>query len=102
MFDIDITISAIEDIRVFRVHIMKTVAITEIDQALLTYVAEAREENLILQLPDGSEFLLAEIDTFSREIALTRGNEQLMALLTERSQETKKVSLDQAKAMLDL
>ncbi|HRW10188.1 MAG TPA: hypothetical protein P5121_34030 [Caldilineaceae bacterium] len=81
---------------------MKTVTITETDQALLTYVAKAREENLILQLPDGSEFLLAEIDTFAHEVALTRDNEKLMALLAERSQETKKVSLDQAKAMLDL
>jgi len=61
---------------------------------------QAQEENLILRTADGREFVLAEIDDFSREIELTRQNEQLMSLLDSREQEKGTVSLAEARARL--
>lgn len=58
---------------------MFTVAIT-----IAALLDKARGENLILQLPDGSEFILAEIDTVDREVKLTRENQPLMELLAQR------------------
>ena len=41
---------------------------------------QARHDDLIVRLADGSEFLLVAIDDFDREIARTRANPRLMAL----------------------
>jgi hypothetical protein len=81
---------------------MKTIAISQPDRSIIALLKEARGENLILQLPDGSEFVLAEVDTFDREIKLTRENQPLMDLLTQRRKQTKRVSLAEAKAQLGI
>ena len=81
---------------------MKTIAISQPDRSITALLQEARGENLILQLPDGSEFVLAEIDTFDREVKLTRENQPLMDLLTQRRKQAKRVSLAEAKAQLGI
>lgn len=59
-------------------------------------------ENLTPQLPDGSEFILAEIDSFAREVQLTRENRPLMDLLAQRRKQSKRVSLAEAKKQLGI
>jgi len=51
---------------------MKTIEVNEGIPSVNELLKLAREENIILKLPDGQEFLLAEIDDFEREIELTR------------------------------
>jgi hypothetical protein len=64
---------------------------------------QARDEDLIVRSSDGSEFILSPVDDeFSREVALTRANEKVMALLEERGRQTKTVSLEEAKRRLGL
>jgi len=50
---------------------------------------KAQKGGLILRSPEGREFILAEIDNFSREIELTRQNKDLMKLLDDRGKQTK-------------
>jgi hypothetical protein len=61
---------------------------------------QAREENLVLRAPDGREFVLAEIDDFSREIELTRENKKLMAFLDRRGRQKATVPLAEARRRL--
>jgi hypothetical protein len=63
---------------------------------------QARNDDLILRLPDGSEFLLVAIDDFDQEIVRTRNNPRLMALLDARAKETATVSLDEVKRRLGM
>ena len=72
------------------------------ERSLYAILDSARQENLILSLPDETEFILAEIDSFDREIEVTRQNQQLMSLLEQRSKQTKRVSLAEAKKLLGL
>ncbi|OCQ95026.1 hypothetical protein BCD67_02795 [Oscillatoriales cyanobacterium USR001] len=73
--------------------------------ALISLLTEAKQENLILRTADGLEFVLAEInnfDPFDREIELTRQNQELMALLNDRGQQTKTISAAEVRARLGL
>ena len=64
--------------------------------------AQARDEDVVVRLADGSQFLLAAIDEFDLEIARTRRNENLMALLDERTRQPGSVSIDEVKQKLGL
>lgn len=79
---------------------MKTVTVSPREKALSALLKQALQENLILKAVDGHEFILAEIDSFDREIELTRRNEQLMRLLDARKQEKATISLAEARARL--
>jgi hypothetical protein len=63
---------------------------------------QAREEDLVVRLADGSEFLLEAIDEFDREIVKGRENPKLMALLEARARQTATVPLDEVKRRLGL
>jgi hypothetical protein len=71
----------------------------ERDNELLQH---ARRENIIVRSPDGTEFILAEIDDLSREIELTRQNKKFMRLLDRRAKQAKTMSMEEAKAKLGL
>lgn len=79
---------------------MKTVTIPQDSAEIRALLDQAREEDLIVRLDDGSEFLLSTIDDFDHEIAQTRRNEKLMALLDERAGQTQTVPLDEVKREL--
>jgi len=81
---------------------MRTINISKRSRKLLELLEQARHENLVLRSDDGREFILAEIDDFSREIELTRQNEDLMKYLEARAEQTKTVSLKEARIQLDL
>lgn len=63
---------------------------------------EARRDDLIVRLPDGSEFLLMAVEDFDKELVQTRRNKSLMILLDERAKEPATVSLEDAKRQLGL
>jgi hypothetical protein len=81
---------------------MKTIAVAAGSAEIDALLAQATEDNLILKTEDGREFLLAEIDSFDREIELTRNNEALMRLLDERGAQKASVSLEQVRARFGL
>ena len=79
---------------------MKTINLSE-SLALSSELLDlAREEVLILQTPDGREFVLAQIDEFRREVELTRQTPELMELLEQRGRSQATVSLSQVQAEL--
>ena len=81
---------------------MKTIAISQDAKEILELLNQARQENLIVQSPDGSEFILAEIDFFDHEIELTRQNKALMTLLEQRAKQDRTISLEEAKSLLGI
>jgi len=81
---------------------MKTIPISPRAKSITALLNEARGENLVLTLSDGSEFILAEIDAFDHEVKLTRQNQQLMDLLEQRTKNAKRVSLAEAKKRLGI
>ena len=81
---------------------MKTVDLTHAPPEIADLLEQARADDLVVRLADGSEFLLVAIDEFDREIARTRANPKLMALLESRAEQTETVPLDEVKRLLGL
>jgi len=81
---------------------MRTITVSRRARGVNALLKRARRENVILRSPEGEEFILAEIDDFSREIELTRQNKALMKFLDSRAQQTETVSLEEASALLGL
>ncbi len=81
---------------------MKTVEFPHAPPDVVDLLEQAREDDLIVRLADGSEFLLVAIDDFDQEIARTRNNPKLMALLDARARQTANVPLDEVKRLLGL
>ena len=81
---------------------MKTINLPHASPDVANLFDQARSDDLIVTLADGSEFLLIAIDDFDREIALSRNNPRLMTLLEARAQQTETVPLDEVKRRLGL
>jgi hypothetical protein len=81
---------------------MKVINVSTPTQTLNALLKQARRENIILRTPDGVEFILAEIDDFDREIALTRQNEELMLLLDYRARQNQAIGVAEVREQLDL
>ena len=81
---------------------MKTIDTTDRGPTLEELLRLAAEENLVLRMPDGKEFVLAEMDDFDREIALVRQQPELTAFLAGRFRPGRTFTIDQARGMLDL
>jgi hypothetical protein len=81
---------------------MRTITISAQAKEINALLEQARRENLIVRSPDGTEFILAEIDDFNREIELTRQNKSLMEFLDLRARQTQTVPLEEVKVQLGL
>lgn len=79
---------------------IKTVHVGSRPRVLNALLRQAGQENFVLRASDGREFVLAEIDDFSREIELTRENKKLMAFLDRRGRENATVPLAEARRRL--
>lgn len=79
---------------------MKTVTITRGSAEMRALFDQARDEDVVVRMDDGSEFLLSAIDDFDHEIAHTRQNEKLMALLDERAGQTQTIPIEEVKRRL--
>ncbi len=62
----------------------------------------ASEDNVILRTAGGQEFVLAEVDDVSHEVAMIRNQPELMALLAERSHAAETFLLDRVRDKLGL
>lgn len=81
---------------------MKTIQVSKQSKTLNALLKRARHENVILRSAEGDEFILAEIDDFTREIELARQNKQLMKLLEARATKKATISVEEAKRRLGL
>ncbi len=81
---------------------MKTIDLPQASPDIALLLDQARSDDLILRLADGSEFLLVAIDDFDQEIARTRNNPKLIALLEARARQTATIPLDEVKKRLGL
>jgi hypothetical protein len=79
---------------------MKSVTITGGSAEIRAFLDQAREEDVLVRMDDGSEFLLSAVDDFDYEISQTRRNEKLMTLLGERAGQTQTIPLDEVKRQL--
>lgn len=81
---------------------MKTVTIPPQAAEVSALLEQARDEDILVQTADGSEFVVTVVDDFDQEIARTRQNAKLMVLLEERAKQTRTVSLEEVKRQLGL
>jgi hypothetical protein len=81
---------------------MKTIDLAQTSPDVALLLDQARNDDLILRLADGSEFLLVAVDDFDHEIARTRNNPKLMALLESRAKQATTIPLDEVKRRLGL
>jgi hypothetical protein len=81
---------------------MKTISISNPTDELTALLDQVNDEAVIVRLADGREFLLSAVDDFDIEIARTRQNAKLIALLEERAQETHTIPLDEVKRRLGI
>jgi hypothetical protein len=116
MYRIEFTPEALEDLVSLRnfdlrrvvdetevqLRAMKTIELTDASPDIAKLLDQARVEDIVVRVADGSEFLLVAVDDFDREIARTRANPRLMALLESRAKQTTTVSLEEAKRRLGL
>jgi hypothetical protein len=122
MFQIEFIPEAVEDLQSFRayeqrqilqaieaqlfyprrgIRSMKTITIQD-DSAIHLVLEQANDEDVIIQLADGRQFIVSAIADFDVEIAQTRRNETLMSFLDERAKQTQTIPLDQVKRQLGL
>ena len=81
---------------------MKTIELPDPSPEFVGLFDQAGDDDLVVRLGDGREFLVVAVDEFDREVARTRGNPKLMALLDERARQTAAVSLEEIKERLGL
>ncbi|NJP12606.1 MAG: hypothetical protein HC769_18590 [Cyanobacteria bacterium CRU_2_1] len=81
---------------------MKTITLSEDPAEIRSVFEQAIDEDVIIKLADGRQFILSAIDDFDVEIAQTRRNQKLMNFLDQRARETQTISLDQVKRQLGL
>ena len=85
---------------------MKTVSVSLQSPEVTALLEQARDEDLIVRAPDGTEFLLSAVDDFDFEVVRTRQNTRLMAYLDDvarRARETGTgIPLEEAKRQLGL
>ncbi len=76
---------------------MKTIDLPSPSKETAGLLDQARDEDVVVRLADGSEFMLVAIDDFDLELARTRANPKLMKLLDDRARQTNLVPLDEVK-----
>ncbi|HUB23905.1 MAG TPA: hypothetical protein VL992_00650 [Tepidisphaeraceae bacterium] len=81
---------------------MKTVDLPNVSGEFADLLDQARRDDLVVRLADGSEFMLVAIDDFDVEVARARANPKLMKLLDERCVQTQLVPLDEVKRRLGM
>ncbi len=81
---------------------MKTIEVEHVAITLPELLRLASEDNVVLRAADGKEFIVAEMDDFSREGALVREQPELMEFLQQPSRSSQRLSLSEVRAKLGL
>jgi hypothetical protein len=79
---------------------VKTIDLVQATPDVARLLEQARSDDLLVRLADGSEFLLVAIDDFDPEIVRTRENPKVMALLEARAKQPVSIPLDEVKRRL--
>lgn len=81
---------------------MKTINVSPQATEVNSLLEQAREEDILVRAADGTEFMVSAVDDFDYEVARTRQNAKLMAMLDERAKTEKTISLEDVKRQLGL
>ena len=81
---------------------MKTITIPPQATEVNSLLEQARDEDILLRTADGTEFVVSAVDDFDYELARTRQNAKLMAMLDERAKQAQTAPLDEVKRQLGL
>jgi hypothetical protein len=81
---------------------VKTVTIPPQAAEVNALLEQARDEDVLVQTADGTEYVVTVVDEFDQEIARTRLNAKLMAMLDERAKQSQTIPLDEVKRQLGL
>ena len=81
---------------------MKTVTIPPQAAEVNALLEQARDEDVLVRTADGTEFVVTVVDEFDLEIARTRQNAKLMAMLDERAKQPRTIPLEEVKRQLGL
>jgi hypothetical protein len=81
---------------------MKTIDLSQTSGDIAHLLEQARQDDLVVRLADGSEFLLVALDEMDQEVAKSRSNPRLMALLEARAAQSATIPLDEVKRRLQL
>lgn len=81
---------------------MKTISIPPQATDVNVLLDQARDDDILVRAADGTEFMVTVVEEFDEEIARTRQNTKLMALLDERARQAQTVPLEDVKRHLGL
>ncbi len=81
---------------------MKTVSVPPQATDVNALLQQARNEDILVRAADGTEFMITVVDEFDEEIARTRQNARLMALLEQRAKQSQTIPLAEVKRQLGL
>lgn len=81
---------------------MRTIELPGTSREIGELLDQASDEDLVVRLPDGSEFLLLALDEFEQEVKRSRNNPELMALLDARAGQSATIPVEEVKRRLGL
>jgi hypothetical protein len=81
---------------------VKTISVTRESAEINALLDQARNEDILIVAPDGTEFMVSAVEDFDAEIARTRKNPELMAELDRRAKQSETVPLKEVKRQLGL
>ena len=81
---------------------MKVIELEARQPSLGELLKLAGKTNVVLKSVGGREFMLAEVDEFTREVAMLRRSKSFRAFLAKRSSESANISLAEVKRRLGL
>jgi hypothetical protein len=81
---------------------MKVIELVQPHPTLDELIGQAEDEPLVLRKPDGSMFILSQVDDFDVEAGLLKNNPDFMAFLRTLSREEPVISLQDLRKELDL
>ena len=79
---------------------MKTIELLKTHLSIEQLIELARRENVLIKVPNGDKFILAEVDDFESEVESLRYNDEFIAFLDSRAKEPKILIEDAKKRLL--
>jgi hypothetical protein len=81
---------------------MKTIEVPAGAAEVNNLLDQAGREDIVVRTADGREFMVMAIDEFDFEVARTRRNKKLMALLDARAKTAERIPFDEVKRQLGM
>ena len=81
---------------------MKTIQLQHAPPELAAVLAVAAQEGVLIEDPQGNQFLLEKADAFDVEVAQLGSSDRFLAFLADRSRETSGKSIEEVAARFGL